>query len=158
MASGFAVALAAMEIPALGGLWNLSVSTVGGGMIVGARIALPALWVGLIGYWVTPYLLSIGWLDEGDHYRKIGFVISLGAIMGAAILDVALILVQAVRRFRETGTAASEPAPDWKRVNMLRLVAWVVFWGAGTVVLGSQVLHQPVFFLLVAMVTPPPVL
>jgi hypothetical protein len=151
MVGAFGVALAAMEIPALGGLWNLSVSTVGGGMIVGARIALPALWVGLIGYWVTPYLLSIGWLDEGDHYRKIGFVISLGAIMGAAILDVALILVQAVRRFRETGTAASEPAPDWKRVNMLRLVAWVVFWGAGTVVLGSQVLHQPVFFLLVAI-------
>jgi uncharacterized oligopeptide transporter (OPT) family protein len=151
MASGFAVALAAMEVPALGGLWNLSVSTVGGGMIVGARIALPALWVGIIGYLVTPYLLSIGWLDEGDHYRKIGFVISLGAIMGAAILDVALILVQAVRRFRETGTTVAEATPDWKRVNMLRLVLWVVFWGAGTVVMGSQVLHQPVFFLLVAI-------
>jgi uncharacterized oligopeptide transporter (OPT) family protein len=151
MVSGFGVSLAAMEVTALGGLWNLSVSTVGGGMIVGARIALPALWVGLIGYAVTPYLLSIGWLDEGDHYRKIGFIISLGAIIGAAILDVGLILVQAVRRFRETGTTAAEPAPDWKRVNMLRLVMWVVFWGAGTVLMGSQVLHQPVFFLLVAI-------
>ncbi len=151
MASGFAVALAAMEIPFLGGLGNLSVSTVGGGMIVGARIALPALWVGLIGLGLTPYLLSIGWLDEGDHYRKIGFIISLGAIMGAAMLDVGLILVQAVRRFRETGATAAEPAPDWKRVNMLRLVMWVVFWGAGTVLMGSQVLHQPVFYLLVAI-------
>jgi uncharacterized oligopeptide transporter (OPT) family protein len=151
MASGFGVSLAAAKIVPLDGLWNLSVSTVGGGMIVGARIALPALWVGLIGYGVTPYLLRIGWLDPGDHYRKIGFIISLGAIMGAAMLDVSLILAQAVRRFRETGTAAAEPAPDWKRVNMVRLVIWVVFWGAGTVLMGHQVLHQPVFFLLIAL-------
>jgi uncharacterized oligopeptide transporter (OPT) family protein len=151
MASGFAVSLAAMKVPSLNGLWNLSVSTVGGGMIVGARIALPALWVALIGYAVTPHLVRIGWLDPGDHYRKIGFIISLGAIMGAAFLDVGLILVQAVRRFRETGASATEPAPDWKRVNMARLVAWVVFWGAGTAIIGSQVLHQPVLFLLVAI-------
>ena len=151
MATGFGVSLAAMKIPDLNGLWNLSVSTVGGGMIVGPRIALPALWVGVIGYALTPYLLSIGWLDEGDHYRKIGFIISLGAIMGAAMLDVGLILVQALRRFRETGSTTVEPAPDWKRVNMLRLVMWVVFWGAGTVLMGNQVLHQPVFFLLVAI-------
>jgi len=150
-ACAFGVALAAAQIPALGGLWNLSVSTLGGGMIVGARIALPALWVGLIGYGLTPHLLRIGWLDEGDHYRKIGFIISLGAIMGAAMLDVGLILVQAVRRYRETGSTAAAPAPDWKRVNMVRLVAWVVFWGAGTVLMGHVVLHQPVFFLMVAI-------
>jgi uncharacterized oligopeptide transporter (OPT) family protein len=151
IAGAFGVALAAMQIPALDGLWNLSVSTVGGGMIVGARIALPALWVALIGYGVTPHLISIGWLDPGDHYRKIGFIISLGAIMGAAMLDVGLILFQAARRFRETGTAAAEAAPDWKRVNMVRLVAWVVFWATGTVVMGNQVLHQPILFLAVAI-------
>jgi hypothetical protein len=151
IAGAFGVALAAMQIPALDGLWDLSVSTVGGGMIVGARIALPALWVALIGYLATPHLISIGWLDPGDHYRKIGFIISLGAIMGAAVLDVGLILFQAIRRFRETGTTAAQPAPDWKRVNMVRLVAWVVFWGAGTVVMGNQVLHQPVLFLVVAI-------
>jgi uncharacterized oligopeptide transporter (OPT) family protein len=149
--SGFGVSLAAMKVPALDGLWDLSVSTVGGGMIVGARIALPALWVGLIGWAVTPHLVSIGWLDPGDHYRKIGFIISLGAIMGAALLDVGLILYQAVRRFRETGTTVAQPAPDWKRVNMVRLVAWVVFWAAGTVVMGHQVLHQPILFLAVAI-------
>jgi uncharacterized oligopeptide transporter (OPT) family protein len=149
--SGFGVSLAAMKIAALDGLFDLSVSTVGGGMIVGARIALPALWVALIGWAVTPHLLAIGWLDPGDHYRKIGFIISLGAIMGAAILDVGLILFQAVQRFRETGRTAAEPAPDWKRVNMMRLVAWVVFWGAGTIIMGSQVLHQPILFLTVAV-------
>jgi uncharacterized oligopeptide transporter (OPT) family protein len=151
LVSGFSLSLAAAKMTSLAGLFDISVSTVGGGMIVGARIALPALWVGLIGRALTPHLLAIGWLDPGDHYRAIGFIISLGAIMGAAMLDVSLILVQAVRRFRETGTAAAEPAPDWKRVNMVRLVAWVVFWGAGTVIMGNQVLHQPVFFLVVAI-------
>jgi uncharacterized oligopeptide transporter (OPT) family protein len=34
---------------------------------------------------------------------------------------------------------------------MLRLLAWVVFWGIGVVVVGSQVLHQPVFYLVVAV-------
>jgi uncharacterized oligopeptide transporter (OPT) family protein len=147
----FSISLAAMKIPALNGLWDLSVSTVGGGMIVGARIALPALWVALIGWAATPYLLRIGWLDPGDHYRKIGFIISLGAIMGAAMLDVTLLLIQAVQRFKATGTSATEPAPDWKRVNMVRLVAWVIFWGAGTAIMGSQVLHQPILFLVVAL-------
>jgi uncharacterized oligopeptide transporter (OPT) family protein len=151
LAGAFGVSLAAMEVAALNGLWNLSVSTVGGGMIVGARIALPALWVALIGYGATPHLVSIGWLDPGDHYRKIGFIISLGAIMGAAMLDVGLILFQAMRRLRETGTTEAQPTPDWKRVNMVRLVAWVGFWGAGTVVMGNQVLHQPVLFLVVAI-------
>jgi hypothetical protein len=31
------------------------------------------------------------------------------------------------------------------------LLLWAVFWGAATVVLGSQVLHQPIFFLAVAV-------
>jgi uncharacterized oligopeptide transporter (OPT) family protein len=34
---------------------------------------------------------------------------------------------------------------------MLRLIMWVVFWGAGTVLMGNQVLHQPVSFLLLAI-------
>jgi len=130
---------------------SISTSTFGAGMIVGARIAVPALVVGLIGKWQTPYLVSIGWLEPGAPFRKIGFIIALGTILGAAILDVSLILIQAVRQFRQQGAASERPAEDWKRVNMFRLVLWVVFWGAAVVVLGSQVLHQPVFFLVVAV-------
>jgi hypothetical protein len=33
----------------------------------------------------------------------------------------------------------------------VRLVLWVVFWGVGIVVVGSQVLQQPVFFLVIAV-------
>ena len=130
---------------------HLSTSTFGAGMIVGARIAIPALVVGLIGKWQTPYLVSIGWLKPDEPFRKIGFIIALGTILGAAILDLALILIQAARRFRQKSAEPAKPAEDWKRVNMLRLVLWVLFWGAATVVLGSQVLHQPVFFLAVAV-------
>jgi len=120
-------------------------------MIVGARIAIPALVVGLIGVWQTPYLVSIGWLKPGEPFRKIGFIIALGTILGSALLDLALILIQAARRFRQKSAEPAKPAEDWKRVNMFRLVLWVLFWGAATVFLGSQVLHQPVFFLAVAV-------
>ena len=130
---------------------GLSTSTFGAGMIVGARIAIPALVVGLIGKWQTPYLVSIGWLKTGEPFRKIGFIIALGTILGAAILDLALILIQAARQFRQRSAEPARPSEDWKRVNVLRLVLWVVFWGAATVVLGSQVLHQPVFFLIIAV-------
>jgi uncharacterized oligopeptide transporter (OPT) family protein len=185
MGIGYLGGLAALKITAVSAI-DLSTSTFGAGMIVGARIAIPALVVGLIGIWQTPYLVSIGWLKPDEPFRKIGFIIALGTILGAAILDLALILIQAARRFREkaavqvvgqasrlsqgasrprgedqgrdallTGETPAplpvQPAEDWKRVNMLRLVLWVAFWGAATVFLGSQVLHQPVFYLVVAV-------
>ena len=128
----------------------ISASTFGAGMIVGSRVAIPALVVALIGAWLRPYLVSIGWLGPDDPYRKIGFIISLGTILGAAIVDICLILVQAVRRFREKNAASAEPA-DWKRVNLLGLMIWVIFWGVGIVLVGSQFLHQPWFFLTVAV-------
>ena len=130
---------------------SISTSTFGAGMIVGARIAIPAFVVALIGLWQTPYLVSIGWLDKGASYRKIGFIISLGTILGAAMLDISLILIEAAKRYRAQGSVAAKPAEDWKRVNMLRLVLWVVFWGAATVVTGHLVMGQPVFFLVVAV-------
>ena len=130
---------------------GMSASTVGAGLIVGARIAIPALVVALIGIWQTPHLVRIGWLGPDDPYRKIGFVISLGTILGAAILDIGLILIEAARKFLARTEQPAQAPEDWKRVNTFRLALWIVFWGAGTVVVGSQVLHQPVFFLLVAV-------
>ena len=91
MVVGIASGLASAKIAALGAM-GFSASTFGGRFIVGARIAIPALVVALIGWWQTPHLVSIGWLKPGDSYRKIGFIISLGTILGAVILDLALIL------------------------------------------------------------------
>src|ERR1700757_10634 len=151
MAAGYAMGVSSLNIPffAQFGLSasgvtmlekaGISASTLGAGMIVGARIAIPALVVGLIGIWQTPNLISIGWLHPGDPFRKIGFIISLGTILGAAIIDIILILVQAARRFIEKSAEAAAPQ-DWKRVNQIGLIVWVLFWGIGIVMVGSQVL------------------
>ena len=146
---GFVAGVASLQITVVANL-GLSASTVGAGMIVGARIALPALVVALIGRGLTPWLVRIGWLDPGDPYRKIGFIIALGTILGAAILDIAMILLEAVRRLRSPAASAA-PAEDWKRVNVFRLVSWVVFWGAAVVVTGHAVLGEPLRYLLVCV-------
>ncbi len=150
MGLGYLGGLAALKIPVLGAV-NLSTSTVGAGMIVGARIAIPALVVALIGLWQKPHLISIGWLKEGEPFRKIGFIILLGTILGAAMIDITLILIEAWKRYRQQRGEPVQATEDWKRVNTLRLVLWVLFWGVGTIVVGSQVLHQPVWFLTVAV-------
>jgi len=150
MGIGYLGGLAALKVPVVGAI-NLSTSTFGAGMIVGARIAIPALVVALIGIWQTPHLRSIGWLEPGAPFRKIGFIIALGTILGAALLDITLILIQAGKQFLQRRGEPAQAAEDWKRVNLVNLVLWVLFWGAGTVIVGSQVLHQPVFFLAVAV-------
>jgi uncharacterized oligopeptide transporter (OPT) family protein len=130
---------------------GISASTVGAAMIVGARIAIPAFMVGITGYLLTPYLRSIGWLGPDDSYRKIGFIISLGTILGAALLDLTIIMVQAFKRYREKARDAVAPAEDWKRVNVRNLVLWVVFWGAAVVTVGHTVMGQPVGLLIVGV-------
>jgi uncharacterized oligopeptide transporter (OPT) family protein len=150
---GYIASFASTKIAAVAAT-GLSVSTLGGGMIVGARIAIPAMVVALIGRAATPHLVEIHWLNPNDPYRKIGFIISLGGILGTALLDLVLILAEAVRRLRMSRAESSQdaaPVEDWKRVNMTRLWLWVAAWGFGVVWTGHQVLHQPVFFLLVAV-------
>jgi len=155
MLAGYTVGFVAFKGAALGAFGaavaavGVSASTVGAGFIVGARIAIPALVVALIGLAVKPHLIEIGWLAAGDPYRKIGFIISLGTILGAAGLDITLILIEAAKRYKQQTPVAADP--DWKRVNMVRLLLWIAGWGAGLVILGSQLLHQPVFFLVVAL-------
>ncbi len=150
MVIGYAVGLSTFKIAALS-VTGLSASTVGAGMIVGARIAIPALVVSVIGIMATPHLVQIGWLAEGDPYRKIGFIIALGTILGAALIDIVLILWEAVRRFRAKQPVNPEPKEDWKRVNFWRLVLWVLFWGAAVIVGGHWVLGEPLGFLFIAV-------
>jgi uncharacterized oligopeptide transporter (OPT) family protein len=149
MALGIAGGIGAAKTALLGAI-DLSTSTFGAGMIVGARIGVAALAGGLVGWAMIPYFVSIGWLNPGEPFRKITFLIALGMIMGAALIDVSLILFRAYRRARQRAAKPAEQE-DWKRTNMRRLVAWVVFWGIGIVVVGSQVLHQPVGYLVFAV-------
>ena len=133
------------------GATDLSTSTFGAGMIVGARIGVPAIVGGLVGWALIPYFISIGWLKEGEPFRKITFLIALGMIMGAALIDVSLVLFRAYQRIQQRAVKPVEQE-DWKRTNIRRLVLWVVFWGIAVVVTGSQVLHQPVGYLAFAVV------
>ena len=150
MLIGYGGGVASLLVARIGST-GFSASTIGAGMIVGARIAIPALVVALIGIWQKPYLIQIGWLKPDEPFRKIGFIIALGTILGAALFDITLLLIQFAQRIRQQNATPATPQEDWKRVNTLGLVAWVVFWGIGVVVVGSQVLHQPVFFLTVAV-------
>ncbi|MFI5357420.1 MAG: OPT/YSL family transporter [Opitutales bacterium] len=150
MALGYAVGLGSLKVAVVAAT-GLSSSTVGAGMIVGARIAIPALVVAGVGHFASPYLVSLGWLNAGDPYRKIGFIIALGTILGAALLDIVLILWEAARRFRAQQPVNPEPQPDWQRVNFWRLVLWVLVWSAAVVAVGHAVLGEPVRFLLIAV-------
>jgi uncharacterized oligopeptide transporter (OPT) family protein len=152
MGLGVAGGLGAAKLGAIAAI-ELSTSTLGAGMLVGARIGIAALVAGATGTLLIPFFVSIGWLHAGEPFRKITFLIGLGLIMGAAILDIGQILVEAWRRWRAPPAATAPVAgEEWKRTSTGRLLAWVAFWGAAVVWVGASVLHQPVFFMAVAIV------
>lgn len=154
-ALGVGGGLAANFVPFLGAI-ELSTSTLGAGMIVGARIGIPAIVGGLVASELKPYFVSIGWLAPDQPFRKITFLIALGMIMGAAVVDLAIIFWKAAQRIREksSGAATDATVPEgeaWKRTSTGRLIAWVLFWGAGVAVVGSGILHVPIGFVLFAV-------
>jgi uncharacterized oligopeptide transporter (OPT) family protein len=149
IALGIASGIAATKVAALGAI-EFSASTFGAGMVVGARIGIPAILGGVLGWALIPYFVSIGWLNEGEPFRKITFLIALGTIMGAALIDVSLVIWEALQRYKNKA-APSARKPDWTRVNTLRLVMWVIAWGIGIVLTGHLVLGQPVGYLAFAV-------
>lgn len=146
---GAAVGLATAKLAVLGET-GLSSSTFGAGMIVGARIALPGLLVATIGAELTPWLVSIGWLHEGEPFKKIGFLVALGTILGAAAIDLTLVGWQAIAELRAP-KATKAPEEDWKQTNTGRLVAWVVLWGVALFLVATQVLALPAAYVAIAM-------
>lgn len=149
---GLMTGLASARVPLLGAI-GLSASTFGAGLVIGARIGIPAVIGGLIGVVLQPYFVSIGWLQPGDPPRKIMFLIALGTIMGAALVDMALIFARALPRARLQAARDAEPPvnDDWRRINSTRLIRWVLFWAGATVACGHWLLGQPLFFLVVAV-------
>jgi uncharacterized oligopeptide transporter (OPT) family protein len=140
-----------LKVPAIEAI-GLSTSTFGAGMIVGARITVPALMAGLLARMLKPYFVSIGWLEPTSPVRKITFIIGLGMIMGGAAIDVTLILIDAVRRVKAAQKEApAAPQEEWKRTNVGRLAVWVAVWATGVIVTGSVVMQADVFFLVIAV-------
>lgn len=151
--AGFGFAWLAEKLPIITAS-QLSASTIGAGMVVGARIAVPGLLMGFIGYALQPHLVSIGWLKEGESFRKIGFLIGLAMILGSAAVDMGVIGVEAVRRIRQqAGRQLDANAEEaWKQVNPRRLVAWIIFWAIALVIVATQILGQPLEYILLAIV------
>jgi uncharacterized oligopeptide transporter (OPT) family protein len=127
------------------GAVHFSASSFGVGIIVGARIAVPMLVMGGIGLAITPWLRAEGLLGPSDPWRKVGFLIALGMILGAAIIDVSLLLREAVRRARAGASPVAE-AEDWKRTNTRDLALWVAFWAIASIAAASGLLGIPVFY------------
>lgn len=151
IAAGLAFGLAVPRLAWLGAI-EASASTFGAGMVVGARIGIPVLVGGLLSWALQPFFVAIGWLEAGDPFRKITFLIALGTIMGAALVDLVVIFARALPRARaQAAPRAPLPGDEWRRVNSARLWLWVVAWAAGTVACGHWLLGQPVLFQLVAV-------
>jgi len=149
MLAGFVANLSTFKLPWLG-TTQLSAATIGAGMIVGTRIALPGLIMAVIGHFLKPYLVNIGWLETNAPFRKIGFIMGLGMILGAAIVDISLIMWQWYQRLRMAGVPPQEQ-PDWKRVNMVQLVMWVIFWAVATVLAGHLIFGEPILYLALSV-------
>lgn len=135
------------EHVALFGTVGLSVSTLGAGIVVASRIAVPAVVMGGIGLMMEPTLKSWGWLGPDDSFRKVGFLIGLAMILGAAAVDIVIIAYQTVERVRAVRKAPVVQDPQKKPLNLKRLTAWVAFWSCATVLVGHYVLNQPIGFL-----------
>lgn len=145
MALGLGCGLGAARMPWLAAL-DLSAATFGAGMIVGARVGIAALVGGLAGWAMTPWFVAAGWMAPGEPYRKATFLVALGMIMGAAAVDVALLLAQACRQWR----ARRHPAPR-RGPGMGWVAAWALLWGAATVAAGVAWFGQPLGFQLMAV-------
>ena len=141
-AGGMAVGLATPHMAMIDAI-GLSSSTVGAGMVVAARIGIAAATVGVLGVLLTPYLVGIGWLEPGAPFRKIGFILALGTILGAAIVDIALVLFQAVKRLRNPQANEVVQVEAWKKQDLRKLFMWVAFWGTAVVIVATQVLNVP---------------
>jgi uncharacterized oligopeptide transporter (OPT) family protein len=129
---------------------HLSASTVGAGLIVGSRIGVPAAVLAGIGALIAPSLRRSGMLGPQDPFRKIGFLIGLAMIFGAAIVDLAVIGADAVRRVRAARAAPAQALPSGG-LSMRLLVLWVGFWGVAVTLVAALLLHQPVGFTLFAL-------
>src|SRR5438445_653364 len=126
LAAGLTLAAEKAGVAFLGAI-SFSASTFGAGMIVGARIGVPAIVVGLIGLALTPWLREVGLLGPHDPWRKVGFLISLGTILGAAIVDITQVVREALARHGSTAPVEPAATEEWKRVDTRKLLARGVF-------------------------------
>ncbi|MCV2418976.1 OPT/YSL family transporter [Paucibacter sp. DJ2R-2] len=152
MGAGLIGGIGAAKIAVLGAI-ELSTSTFGAGLIVGARVGIPAIVGGGIFWALAPYFVSIGWLKEGEPFRKIAFLIALGMILGAAVVDLSLIFWRVARRLTQPGERVVVPEEQrtGPRASLPRLLAWVGVWTVATIVCGVQFFNEPLGYMILAV-------
>jgi len=132
---------------------EFSCSTFGAGLIVGARVGVPAIVGGLTFWSLTPFFISIGWLKENEPFRKIAFLIALGMVLGAAIIDLTLIFWRIAKQLAQPGEKVH--VPDEQRTgpkaSIKRLLLWVGFWTVATLVCGMQFFHLSFGYMIFAV-------
>ena len=134
---------------------GISTSTIGAAMIVGVRVALPATLYAFLLDALTPWFRAQGWLGEHDPFRKFAFLIALGMIMGAALVDITLILRQFAARLRGgkgEPVPAAPPEEGWKQTNMRRLVAFVAVSALLVIAVSNGLLGVPLHWVIFAVV------
>ncbi len=151
MALGLGMGVATSRIAALGAT-GISMSTLGAGLVVGPRVGVAGVVGGLFWWSMIPWFVQIGWLQPGEPFRKISFLIALGMILGASVIDLTLIFWSAYQRLRSAyGQVAADAPAAWQSAELVRLLAWVGAWGVGVVLVGTQLLGQPAGFILIAL-------
>jgi uncharacterized oligopeptide transporter (OPT) family protein len=133
------------------GASGLSMSNVGAGLIVGSRIAVPASVFAIIGSLLTPWLRSNGWLGVNEPFRRLGFLVGLASIMGAAVVDLTLIGRQALIRARARDPVPSGSPSGQSNFPTRMLISWVLFWGTAVVLVATLLMHQPARWVLFAL-------
>lgn len=132
------------------GATGISTSTVGAGMLVGVRVAGPVLTYAWLWELSTPWLRAQGWLGEHDPYRRFAFIVALGTIMGAAVIDIGLIIVQALRRLGNPPPAPTA-VEEWRATHTNRILLWLAAWGVAVVGVSVGVLGVPLGWVLLAL-------
>src|SRR5450755_4757557 len=148
-AGGIALGALVSRVTWLGRI-GISASTLGAGLIVGSRIGVPTLVMGAVGALLVPHLRAVGILGPHDPFRKIGFLVGLAMVFGAAVVDLAVIGREAARRLQARRGAPRAPVQSGG-LSSGRLLAWVIVWGVALVLVATLLLHQPLGFILVAI-------
>ena len=152
-AAGAGLAALAQYVEAVGAT-RLSGSTIGAGMVVGARNTVSAALYGAVGVALVPLLRAHGWLGPRDPFRKIGFLAALAMILGAAVVDLTLVGVDAVRRIRaqrQAGPGERPAAARGRALGTRTLLLWCAVWAALLVLVTHLLLGQPVGWVLLAI-------
>ena len=92
-------------------------------------------------------------MKDGEPFRKIAFLIALGMILGAAIVDLSLIFWRVARRLAQPGERIEVPEEQrtGPKASLPRLLAWVGVWTVATIVCGVQFFNEPLGYMILAV-------